>query len=927
MLLPLILASPFIAALLLALMPRAGRATSAGIVAAGALLGLAGLLALGPAVFAGEVPRFTAEWMPQIGLAFSLRLDGFAWMFALLVLGIGALIVLYAYWYLADEDPPRRFFASLALFMGAMLGVVVAGNLLLLVVFWELTSVASFLLIGFWNGQAEARRGARMALTVTGAGGLALLAGVLMIGRIVGSFELDVVLASADLLQAHPLYVPALICVLLGAFTKSAQFPFHFWLPHAMAAPTPVSAYLHSATMVKCGVFLLARLHPALAGTDEWFLIVSSVGLATLLIGSFIAIFQQDLKGLLAYSTISHLGLITLLFGMGTQMALVAGVFHILNHATFKASLFMAAGIIDHETGTRDFRQLNGLAKYMPITAALAIVASLAMAGVPLFNGFLSKEMFLTETLHLPKVGGLYLVIPGLAVLAAAFSVTYSIRFIHDVFFNGEPKCVNGTPHEPPRFMRVPVEVLVLIVLAVGLLPNLTIADLLAVGAQGALNGPLPEYKLAIWHGFNLPLLMSAMGLLGGVGIWFFLQRIGALRSDPQASLGKRLFDAGLDALVRFSSLLTRGLENGRLPTYLAWVVLATVIAGSVAFMNGLPFGDRPTSPAEPGAWVLWAIVVFATAALVVGFRQRLLAVLLVGGIGLAVALAFVFLSAPDLALTQLMVETLSILLLLLSLRYLPQYSPREHRPFSAAWRGVLALAGGAIVGGLAYALMTQPVNSIAEYFLRTSQSEGGGLNVVNVIIVDYRAMDTLGEIAVVGIAALIIAALLASVRPKPQVETPGGSAAPSLMLQLVSQALLPLGLAVSLYFFLRGHNAPGGGFVAALVLVGAVFLQSMGGGQALADRQFRNDWTAWIGWGLLAATLTGIGAFAFGHPFLTSSTPYVLLPIPVVGEWLGKVPFASAIGFDVGVYVTVAGSLLLVLVMLSRLGRKEGSR
>jgi multicomponent K+:H+ antiporter subunit A len=926
-LLPFLLASPFVAALLLALMPRAGRATSAALAGGGAVLGLVALFALAPTVFGGDVPRFSVPWLPEIGLAFSLRLDGFAWMFALLVLGIGALIVLYAYWYLADDDPPQRFFASLALFMGAMLGVVVAGNLLLLVVFWELTSIASFLLIGFWNGERAARRGARMALAVTGAGGLALLAGVLMIGRIVGSFELDVVLASAAQIQAHPLYLPALVCVLLGAFTKSAQFPFHFWLPHAMAAPTPVSAYLHSATMVKCGVFLLARLHPALAGSEEWFLIVSSVGLLTLLVGAFIAIFQQDLKGLLAYSTISHLGLITLLFGMGTEMALVAGVFHILNHATFKASLFMAAGIIDHETGTRDFRRLNGLAKYMPITAALAIAASLAMAGVPLFNGFLSKEMFLTETLNVPTVAGLHLLIPGLAVLAAAFSVAYSIRFIHDVFFGGEPKCANGTPHEPPRFMRVPVEVLVLIVLAVGLLPNLTIGELLAVGAQGALNAPLPEYKLAIWHGFNVPLLMSVIGLVGGVALWAFLHRIGALRADPRASFGKRAFDLGLDLLVAGAGVITRRLESGRLPAYLAWTIAATILAGAVAFTAGDAFGPRETLPAGSGAWALWAVVLVGTLAVAIGFRQRLFAVLVVGAIGLAVSLAFVFLAAPDLALTQLMVETLSILLILLALRYLPQSSPPERAPLRKGLHAVLALAGGGLFAGLAYAMMTQPVTSISEYFLRTSQTEGGGLNVVNVIIVDYRAMDTLGEIAVVGIAALIIAALLQNARPQPEAAVADSPATPSLMLQLVAQWLLPLGLAVSLYFFLRGHNAPGGGFVAALVLVGAVFLQAMGGGRALAERQFPNDWTAWIGWGLLAATVTGLGAFAFGHPFLTSSTPYVELPVPVFGEWLGKVPFASAMGFDTGVYVTVAGSLLLALVLLTRLHRPEGKR
>jgi len=923
--LALLLASPFAAALLLALLPRAGRNVSALVSGAGALVGLAALAVLAPAVFAGEVPRLLLPWMPEIGLNLSIRLDGFAWMFALLVLGIGALVVLYARWYLSDDDPPQRFFATLSLFMGAMLGVVISGNLLLLVVFWEATSISSFLLIGFWNGRRDARRGARMALAVTGLGGLALLGGVLLIGRVVGSFELDVVLAQAELLQAHPLYLPALLLVLVGAFTKSAQFPFHFWLPQAMAAPTPVSAYLHSATMVKCGVFLLARLHPALAGTEEWFLIVSGVGLTTLLLGAFLALFQQDLKGLLAYSTISHLGLITLLFGMGTSMALVAGVFHILNHAAFKASLFMAAGIIDHETGTRDFRKLNGLARYMPFTATLAIVASLAMAGVPLFNGFLSKEMFLTETLNVPRVAGLNLLIPGLAVLGTALSVAYSLRFVIEVFFAGKPKCVDGTPHEPPRFMRVPVEVLVLIVLAVGLFPAFTVGALLRVGAGGALNAPLPEYTLAIWHGFNLPLGMSMLSLVGGTAIYLFLRRRGALRQDAWRSIGKRVFDTSFEAALAAASAFSRLLESGRLQHYVGWTLLAAIVAVALPLSGGLPVGELTPHPAGWGAWAFWAAALVLVGAAVRLHRRRFVAVLVVAGVGLQVALVFVFLSEPDLALTQLMVETLSLLLLLLALRYLPQESPREGSRLALGWQALLATGGGAAVGALAYAAMTQPLNSVSEYFLRTSKSEGGGLNVVNVIIVDYRALDTLGEIVVVGIAALIIAALLQGARPQPVVLTVDPpDREPSLMLQLLAQWLLPLALAVSIYLFLRGHNAPGGGFVAALVVVAALYLQTIGVGISAAQRQLPFDWTPWIGWGLLAAAATGIGAFFFGHPFLTSSTPYVTLP---GFEWIGAIPFASAMGFDFGVYLSVAGALMLVLLALSRLRQSEGSR
>jgi multicomponent K+:H+ antiporter subunit A len=367
---------PFAGSLLLSMLPREARNPSAWLAGAVTLCALALLGAQAPAVARGEVQRFAVAWLPSLGIDFGLRLDGLALLFCLLILGIGALIVLYARYYLSPEDSMPRFYAMLLLFMGAMLGVVTAGNLIMLVVFWEITSLSSFLLIGFWKHSQDARRGARMALTITGAGGLCLLGGALLLGHIVGSYDLDAVLAAKEQVQASPLYLPALVLVLLGAFTKSAQFPFHFWLPHAMAAPTPVSAYLHSATMVKAGVFLLARLYPVLSGTEAWFWLVSGAGLATLLVGAFIAIFKHDLKGLLAYSTISHLGLITLLFGLNSPLAAVAGVFHILNHATFKASLFMAAGIIDHECGTAH-AQANGRGLHALTRAAL--VAASAM--------------------------------------------------------------------------------------------------------------------------------------------------------------------------------------------------------------------------------------------------------------------------------------------------------------------------------------------------------------------------------------------------------------------------------------------------------------------------------------------------------------------------------------------------------------------
>jgi multicomponent K+:H+ antiporter subunit A len=450
MLLAALVLVPFLGSLLAAVMPADARNRESWLaiaVAAGGLL-MAG--SLYPDVAAGQVLREELAWLPAQGLYFVLRVDGLAWVFTMLVLAIGLLVVVYARYYMSPADPVPRFFAFLLAFMGSMLGVVLSGNLVQLVVFWELTSLTSFLLIGYWHHRADARRGARMAFTVTATGGLCLLAGVLVLGNIVGSYDLDVVLAAGERIRADELYLPALVLIALGALTKSAQFPFHFWLPHAMAAPTPVSSYLHSATMVKAGVFLLVRLWPALAGTPEWTWIIGGAGVCTLLIGAFIAIFQHDLKGLLAYSTISHLGLITTLIGIGTPLAIVAAIFHILNHATFKASLFMAAGIIDHETGTRDMRVLSGLRHALPVTATLAIVASAAMAGVPLLNGFLSKEMFFAETLLVGGDTNWWMSYAALAM--GVFGVAYSLRFI-SIFF-GAPSEALPAPHEPPRWMR-----------------------------------------------------------------------------------------------------------------------------------------------------------------------------------------------------------------------------------------------------------------------------------------------------------------------------------------------------------------------------------------------------------------------------------------------------------------------------------------
>ncbi|MDR9468112.1 monovalent cation/H+ antiporter subunit A [Marinospirillum sp.] len=914
-----ILLLPLLGTLVPLMAAKQGRSLIALLTAIAPFVALVLLLLVAPGVFNGQVLATSFNWIPSAGLDLALRLDGLALLFALLILGIGLLIILYARYYLSAKDNMGLFYAYLILFMTAMLGIVLSGNLLQLWFFWELTSVSSFLLISFWSHKSEARKGARMALTVTGAGGLALLAGLLLIGQIVGSYDLGEVLASGDLLRNHAAYPIALVLVLLGAFSKSAQFPFHFWLPHAMAAPTPVSAYLHSATMVKAGIFLMARFYPVLAGTELWFLIVSMTGLMTLLLGAYVALFKHDLKGLLAYSTISHLGLITLLLGMNTQLSTVAAVFHIINHAIFKASLFMAAGIIDHESGTRDMRQLNGLWKYMPYTATLAMVAAASMAGVPLLNGFLSKEMFFAETLDQVTLGSLSWMVPVLATIGAVFSVAYSARFIHDVFFNGEPIDLPKTPHEPPRYMRVPVEILVALCLLLGIFPAYLVGPLLSLASSSVIGGELPYYSLSIWHGFNLPLLMSLLAMLGGLAIYRnrrHLFRFQALFPEPDA---KVVFEGAVQRFVAFCALLVGKLENGSLQRYLFLLLLAALIlmAGPMIDLNATQ-GHVSQLPIDAVTLVGALLLGVSALATVLLNRKRLVSLIMLSVVGLLVSLAFARFSAPDLALTQLSVEVVTMILLLLALFFLPQSTPKESNPRRLVRD--LSLAGliGGVIGTINYAMITRPLSSISDFFLENSYSGGGGTNVVNVILVDFRGMDTLGEIAVLGIAALGIYKLIVRMRLyMPSTNSQGLPWSPDkhpVMLAIVSQSLLPLALLVSVYIFLRGHNQPGGGFIAGLITSVAIIQQYIAQGVDFVKQRMRIDYQWVVGSGLFIAVLTGLGSWLFGRPFLTSWFDYFDPPL------VGKFELASAMLFDLGVYLTVVGATLLILANLGKL-------
>jgi multicomponent K+:H+ antiporter subunit A len=730
---------------------------------------------------------------------------------------------------------------------------------------------------------------------------------------------------------------------LLGALTKSAQFPFHFWLPNAMAAPTPVSAYLHSATMVKAGVFLLARLWPALAGTSEWFWILCGAGLCSLLLGAAAALFQRDLKGVLAYSTISHLGLITLLLGMNSSLALVAAVFHMMNHATFKASLFMAAGIVDHETGTRDMRRLSGLSGVMPVTATVALVAAAAMAGVPLLNGFLSKEMFFAETIFAGRGALTRIGLPAAATVAGMFSVAYSWRFTHSVFFGPRARDLPRVPHEPTRGMLAPSALLVVACLLVGVFPEQTIGPSLRLAVGSILGADTPEFSLMVWHGFTWPVLMSVLALGGGGLMYAALHRRNAralVEAPWRAPVdGKRAFDVVMVLMVRTCGRLMGLISSRRLQMQLLLIVVVALATALVPLLGQtLTEGGRAPLQLDAVFAALWLVGgACAVGAAAQAKYHRLAALIMVGVAGLTTCLTFAWFSAPDLALTQIGVEVVTTVLLLLGLRWVPrrvELNEVHRKSLKARARRardlVLAVVVGAGMAALALAVMTRPaVEVLAPFFLQHALSGAGGHNVVNVILVDFRGFDTLGEITVLGAVALTVYALLRRFRPAPESRAipraqredaarealVSGDGLPEGYLRIpaaIGRMLLPVVGIVSVYLLLRGHDAPGGGFVGGLVMATGIIVQYMTSGVLWVESRLRIHPQYWIAVGLLAAGVSGISAWFFAAQFLTSI------------EWDGTVPLlgtlhlSSVLLFDVGVYMVVVGATVLMLVAIA---------
>jgi len=750
---------PFALALLLPLWPKAMIAAYGWAAAALA----AGLFAM----FAAELPAITAGapvvqslmWVPSLDVELAFRLDGLSMLIALLITGIGALIFLYTGRYLDGYPMQGRCLALLLAFQGAMLGSVLADDVVVLFIFWELTSLLSFLLIGFDGKSAEGRRSALQSLLVTGGGGLALLAGLLLLAIITGSFRISEIIAAAPVLAASPLLPAALVLVLIGAFTKSAQFPFHFWLPNAMAAPTPVSAYLHSATMVKLGVYLLARLNPAFAEHPLWTGSLIVAGGATMLIGSALALREHDLKRILAYTTVVGLGTLVALLGLEQRMAAVAAVIFLVVHALYKASLFLVAGAIDKSTGTREIDRLGGLARAMPITAGAACLAGLSMMGLPPFVGFLGKELVYEAALGGPMALLAVGVVANAAMVAAAGLIAF-----RPMLGTGHPYA--RKPKEMPWSLLAGPVVLAVLGLLCGLLPGTMLGPLAGSAVAAILGGETVPLKLSLWHGLTPMLALSAVTIALGILFYILADR---WRHLPEPTVGgpEAAYEVALNAMQRLAVWQTRLLQRGSLRGYMraVFVVMAVSVGAAMLAFDALALPAFEPAP----RFLDYAVIgLLGIGALATAFaRSTLAGIAAVGLVGFGVALVFLLFGAPDLAFTQFAVETLFLVILTVLLLHLPYREP-EHRTRSQLVQdGILAAGLGTVVSALLLAVLASPFDrSLTNFFEAAAVPLAHGHNVVNVILVDFRALDTLGEIAVLGFAGLALAALLRVAKP-----------------------------------------------------------------------------------------------------------------------------------------------------------------
>ncbi|MGY1806000.1 Na+/H+ antiporter subunit A [Blastococcus sp. SYSU D00669] len=908
--------------------------------------GFAWVLAQLARVLDGDEVVERTTWIPALELDVVLRLDALSLTLAALVTGVGALVLLYcARYFEPGDEGTGRFAGTLTAFAGSMLGLVLADDLLLLYVFWELTTVFSFLLIGGSGRRLAARRAATQALVLTTAGGLAMLVGLILIGEASGSYLLSEVVAA----PGSGAYMTAgTVLVLVGAITKSALVPFHFWLPAAMEAPTPVSAYLHAAAMVKAGIYLVARLAPGLADVPGWRPVLLVLGLATMLVGGYRALRQTDLKLLLAFGTVSQLGFLTVLVGAGSRELAAAGLAMLVAHALFKATLFLVVGVVDHATGTRDLRELSGLGRRLPVLAAIGGLAAASMAGIPPLLGFVGKEAAFTALLE----GGLanrtaaVLELTGL-VLGSVLTAAYTFRFLWGAFAR-KPELPPTAPpalvHPPGALFLLAPAVLAAASLVAG--PASTLLEPLVAEYADTLPLIAPEAEeLALWHGLQPALLLSALTLLGGAALFAVRTRIQRLQKRVAfgASADEGYWNV-IQALDRLSVLLTGTTQRGSLPAYLGTILVVVLALPGTVLLTRAPW---------PGEWRAWdtpvqalvGAVVLAAAGLAVRMRQRMSAVLVVGVTGYGLAVLFALQGAPDLALTQFLVETLTLVTFVLVLRKLPKDITERHRPRERVARGFLAIAVGLLMAGVgAVALASRTAEPVSVDFPEQAYEFGGGENVVNVTLVDIRAWDTLGEISVLVVAATGVASLvflrqrtglIARVARDRLAREDGGRRAPrrrwlaasatlapqrrSVILEVVTRMLFHTILVFSLFLLFSGHNEPGGGFAGGLVAGLAMVLRYLAGGRYELGEAAPVDPGKVLGLGLLIAGGYAVTGLVGGGEVLQSVIYQVTLPV------LGDVKLVTSLFFDVGVYLIVVGLVLDILRSLgAELDREE---
>jgi multicomponent Na+:H+ antiporter subunit A len=915
-----------------------------------------------PGVLAGRPVVETVPWIPSLDIALSFRLDALALLLALIVTGVGTLVLLYCMNYFADDEPALGRFAALLLaFAGVMFGLVTADDVFVLFTFWEATSVLSYLLIGHYTGRKESRGAALQALTVTTFGGLAMLVGLVILAVQGGTTSL------AELV-AHPVTGAAgewaIVLILLGAISKSALVPFHFWLPAAMAAPTPVSAYLHAAAMVKAGVYLVARFAPGYAQLEAWHPIVIGLGALTMLVGGR-ALRQYDLKLLLAYGTVSQLGFLVMVTGFGTRDAALAGVALLLAHALFKAALFLVVGIIDHAAGTRDWRKLSGLGRRMPAVATIAFLAAASMAGVPPLLGFVAKEAVFTSFVDALGHGDPWVWVALLGAIAGSvLTVAYTVRFVWGAFYTKKGVAATPLHTEGPAILVAPGILAAASLIAAFAIPF--IEPLLASYAD-ELPG-VHDYHLGLWHGFEIALAISAgVFALGALLVWR-RQRVARLQAALAPMVDSARGYLGIVSVVdRVAAAITTAIQKRGLPGYLA-IIVAVFIGGlgtasllNTSWPDGIRLWDYPTQP-------FLALVMAVAAVAAATVRQRMTAVLLVSVTGYGLVLLFGMSGAPDLALTQALVETIVLVVFVLVLRRLPQQIAQQHPPVKKVARAIIGALAGIVMAVLGLVALGARIRPTIADGLPALSLEAHGKNIVNVMLVDIRAWDTLGEISVLvavatGVASLIFVSGRTGGAPRldtgdvglnrrdrltpvPEAahsiraprtslaDTEGETDAPgeaattrqtwliagrtisprnrSILIEVLVRLLFHPAIVVSVFLLFVGHNAPGGGFAGGLLAGLALVARYLAGGRYELGEAAPVDAGRLLGTGLLLAAATATGSLIFGAPVFTSA--WFETDVPV----LGTLSIGTSTLFDIGVYLVVVG---LVLDILRALG------